>query len=56
MAGQSEVFKPKSKKRKQEREFKVYINEDEMERIRQWVELRPDIETGCCFNFLFFAV
>ena len=46
MAGQSEVFKPESKKRKQEREFKVYINEDEMERIRQWVELRPDIETG----------
>ena len=49
MSGQMESFKPKAKKRKQESqesEFKVYINEGEMERILEWVKLKPEIETG----------
>ncbi len=49
MSALIEGFKPKTKRRKQESqesEFKVYINEGEMERILEWVKLKPDIETG----------
>ena len=56
MSGQFEGFKPRTKKRKREREFTVYINEDEMERIQEWVKLKPDIETGCGLNILLHAV
>ena len=31
---------------REEGDFKVYINEGEMERIHEWVELKSDIETG----------
>ena len=34
------------KKRKQEDVFTVYINERERQQIRDWVKMKPDIETG----------
>ena len=47
MSGLLGCFKPKTQQQKQkkEREFKVCVNKDEMERSRKWVELKPDIET-----------
>ena len=49
MSGLIEIHKPMAKRRKQETEeskFRIYINKGEMERILEWVKLKPDIETG----------
>jgi hypothetical protein len=50
MAGQIDSMEPKSKKSMQERKFIVYIHKDEKERIKEWVEAKPDIETGSDLN------
>jgi hypothetical protein len=49
MAGQIDSMEPNSKKSKQD-QFTVHIHKDEMQRIKEWVEAKPDIETGSDLN------
>ena len=41
-----DFFSPEPETKTSKREFKVYINKGELERIHEWVKAKPDIETG----------